>query len=70
MNIFESELAYPFQNASLLTEGHFFQISPKIRCHGNVPWVIEKKDVQIKYIQTNTYHLVKKLRKSIKWILR
>jgi len=33
----------------------------KIGCHGNVPGRIGKKEVQINNLQTNTYHLLKKI---------
>jgi len=37
------------------------QFYPKIRCHGNVPWTLERsgKEGQITNLRSNTYHMVK-----------
>jgi len=45
------------------------QILPKIDCHGNVPWDINK-EVQIDYLHPKRFHSVKRLRKSVQRILR
>jgi len=49
--------------------GNFATIFLKIGCHGNVPWDI-KKEVQIDHLHPKRFHSVKRLRKSVKWILR
>jgi len=45
------------------------QILPKISCHGNVPWGI-RKEVRIKQIHANTFHIVKRSWKSAQKMLR
>jgi len=39
--------------------GHIPKFCPKIGCHSNIHWEIEKKTIQINHLRTNTYYLVK-----------